>query len=233
MVVLIHVSVRTEVSPGSGIPDYGPVSLFVLSGFLLYRPWARWALRPGDAAGRWARSRSGGSRASSRPTSCVLVGICAGLPAGASGRRRGWWRAVTADLDLRAPVELPRRLPTDLEPGDRAVVVRRAAGAAPTARPRAARRHGLRHLPVAPPADHDPGSRRRLLTGPRRSPVAPVPDAGAVGAAGRRHLRLGRATHPRLVAATPGPRHREARPARPTSPAAPAPRPAGATAPAE
>ncbi len=43
MVVLIHVSVLTEYS-WLGIPDYGPVSLFVLSGFLLYRPWARWAL---------------------------------------------------------------------------------------------------------------------------------------------------------------------------------------------
>ena len=47
MVVLIHVSVLTEYS-WVGIPDYGPVSLFVLSGFLLYRPWARYALRLGE-----------------------------------------------------------------------------------------------------------------------------------------------------------------------------------------
>lgn len=46
MVVLIHVSVLTAY-PWLGIPDYGPVSLFVLSGFLLYRPWARHALRRG------------------------------------------------------------------------------------------------------------------------------------------------------------------------------------------
>lgn len=46
MVVLIHVSVLTAY-PWLGIPDYGPVSLFVLSGFLLYRPWARYALRRG------------------------------------------------------------------------------------------------------------------------------------------------------------------------------------------
>lgn len=44
MVVLIHVTVLTEYS-WLGLPDYGPVSLFVLSGFLLYRPWARWGLR--------------------------------------------------------------------------------------------------------------------------------------------------------------------------------------------
>jgi peptidoglycan/LPS O-acetylase OafA/YrhL len=46
-VLLIHVAVRTEYS-WLGIPDYGPVSLFVLSGFLLYRPWARWGLRAGE-----------------------------------------------------------------------------------------------------------------------------------------------------------------------------------------
>lgn len=46
MVVLIHVSFFSEY-PWLGIPDYGPVSLFVLSGFLLYRPWARWTLRTG------------------------------------------------------------------------------------------------------------------------------------------------------------------------------------------
>jgi peptidoglycan/LPS O-acetylase OafA/YrhL len=43
MVVLIHVSIRTEY-PWLGVPEYGPVSLFVLSGFLLYRPWARWGM---------------------------------------------------------------------------------------------------------------------------------------------------------------------------------------------
>lgn len=43
MVVLIHTSVLTEYA-WIGIPEYGPVSLFVLSGFLLYRPWARWGM---------------------------------------------------------------------------------------------------------------------------------------------------------------------------------------------
>lgn len=46
VVVVVHVSVRTEY-PWLGLPSYGPVSLFVLSGFLLYRPWARWVLRLG------------------------------------------------------------------------------------------------------------------------------------------------------------------------------------------
>lgn len=46
MVVLVHVSVRTDY-PWLGLPAYGPVMLFVLSGFLLYRPWARWVLRVG------------------------------------------------------------------------------------------------------------------------------------------------------------------------------------------
>ncbi|WP_114422649.1 acyltransferase family protein [Nocardioides houyundeii] len=43
MVVLIHTSGRTQY-PWLGIHGYGPIALFVLSGFLLYRPWARWTL---------------------------------------------------------------------------------------------------------------------------------------------------------------------------------------------
>lgn len=46
MVVVIHTSVLTEYS-WLGVPEYGPVSLFVLSGFLLYRPWARWGMQSG------------------------------------------------------------------------------------------------------------------------------------------------------------------------------------------
>lgn len=43
MVVLIHVTGRTEY-PWLGVHGYGPIALFVLSGFLLYRPFARWVL---------------------------------------------------------------------------------------------------------------------------------------------------------------------------------------------
>lgn len=43
MVVLIHTSGRTEY-PWLGVHGYGPIALFVLSGFLLYRPFARWVL---------------------------------------------------------------------------------------------------------------------------------------------------------------------------------------------
>lgn len=58
MVVLIHTAVLTEYS-WLGLPEYGPVSLFVLSGFLLYRPWARWGMSSGPrpAVGQFARRR--------------------------------------------------------------------------------------------------------------------------------------------------------------------------------
>lgn len=46
MVVVVHSSFLTSYA-WIGIPNYGPMSLFVLSGFLLYRPWSRWALRLG------------------------------------------------------------------------------------------------------------------------------------------------------------------------------------------
>lgn len=47
MVVVVHVAAQTAY-PGIGIPGYGPVSLFVLSGYLLYRPWARWGMGVAD-----------------------------------------------------------------------------------------------------------------------------------------------------------------------------------------
>lgn len=43
VVVSVHAAGRTSY-PQFGIHGYGPVSLFVLSGFLLYRPFSRWAL---------------------------------------------------------------------------------------------------------------------------------------------------------------------------------------------
>lgn len=47
MVVIVHTSFLTSYS-WVGVPNYGPMSLFILSGYLLYRPWSRWALRIAD-----------------------------------------------------------------------------------------------------------------------------------------------------------------------------------------
>ncbi|GGD19124.1 acyltransferase [Nocardioides daphniae] len=43
MVVVIHTAGRTDY-PWLGVHGYGPIALFVLSGFLLYRPFSRWVL---------------------------------------------------------------------------------------------------------------------------------------------------------------------------------------------
>lgn len=58
VVMSVHASGRTDF-PEFGIHGYGPVSLFVLSGFLLYRPWSRWSLvRAGHPRiGTFARRR--------------------------------------------------------------------------------------------------------------------------------------------------------------------------------
>ena len=46
VVLFVHASGRTDYA-WLGIHGYGPVSLFVLSGFLLWAPWARWILGRG------------------------------------------------------------------------------------------------------------------------------------------------------------------------------------------
>lgn len=43
MVVVLHIAGRTEY-PWLGVHGFGPIALFVLSGFLLYRPFSRWVL---------------------------------------------------------------------------------------------------------------------------------------------------------------------------------------------
>ncbi|WP_445256703.1 acyltransferase family protein [Nocardioides aurantiacus] len=117
MVVLIHVSVLTRY-PWVGIPDYGPVSLFVLSGFLLSRPWARWALRLGErpAVGSFAFRRF----ARIFPAYLVvLVAICAVYPPVRPDGPGQWLRAATLTWiyrtgDFRAAFQQTWSLGTEL-----------------------------------------------------------------------------------------------------------------------
>ncbi|WP_308213232.1 acyltransferase family protein [Nocardioides pinisoli] len=93
MVVLIHTSGRTTFD-WLGLPTYGPVSLFVLSGFLLYRPWARWSLRLADrpALGRFAIRRV------TRIFPAywvVLLAVALVIPAARPDGVEGWLRALS------------------------------------------------------------------------------------------------------------------------------------------
>jgi peptidoglycan/LPS O-acetylase OafA/YrhL len=47
VVVVVHASGLTEY-PWIGIHGYGPIALFVLSGFLLFQPWSKWMLGRAD-----------------------------------------------------------------------------------------------------------------------------------------------------------------------------------------
>jgi peptidoglycan/LPS O-acetylase OafA/YrhL len=100
MVVLIHTSGRTEFD-WLGLPTYGPVSLFVISGFLLYRPWARWSL---GLAGRPAL----GTFVVRRVTRIfpaywvVLVVVAVVIPVSRPPDATGWWRALSLTWIYRA-----------------------------------------------------------------------------------------------------------------------------------
>lgn len=48
LVVVVHTTGRTTDFHWFGIHGYGPIALFTLSGFLLYRPFAKWALGVGE-----------------------------------------------------------------------------------------------------------------------------------------------------------------------------------------
>ena len=93
MVVFVHASGRTDY-PGFGIQGYGPVSLFVLSGFLLYRPWARWSMRVADrpATGRFFRRRL--ARIFPAYLLVVLV-VAVAYPPSQPNTFGGWLRLLT------------------------------------------------------------------------------------------------------------------------------------------
>lgn len=93
MVVLIHTSGRTEYD-WIGLPTFGPVSLFVISGFLLYRPWARWSLSLGDrpALGSFFLRRA----TRIFPAYWLVLFIVAVIiPESRPVDTAGWWRAIT------------------------------------------------------------------------------------------------------------------------------------------
>jgi peptidoglycan/LPS O-acetylase OafA/YrhL len=117
MVLLIHSAGRTDY-PGFGIQTYGPVSLFVLSGFLLYRPWSTWAI-------------GGGSRPSVRTFSrrrlyrifpaylAVMLAVAVLYPASQPNGWDGWLRGLTltgiyASDGLRPGLEQTWSLGTEL-----------------------------------------------------------------------------------------------------------------------
>lgn len=116
-VVLVHAAGRTEF-PWLGIHDFGPVALFTLSGFLLYGPWARWALSRGNqpALGPYALRRA------LRIYPAYLVALFAMAvmhPASQPVGLDGWLRALTLTGDfspdgLRPGLEQAWSLGTEL-----------------------------------------------------------------------------------------------------------------------
>ncbi len=117
VVVSVHASGRTDF-PEFGIHGYGPVSLFVLSGFLLYTPWSRWALGTGShpKVGTFARRRL----LRIFPAYLVVILACAVmLPASQPNGWDGWLRALTltgtlAGDGLRPGLEQTWSLGTEL-----------------------------------------------------------------------------------------------------------------------
>lgn len=93
VVLVVHVSGRTDY-PWLGIHGYGPVSLFVLSGFLLYQPWSRWAL--GVAERPALRTFLVRRLARIFPAYLVtLLVVAVVLPASQPLGADGWLRALT------------------------------------------------------------------------------------------------------------------------------------------
>ncbi len=117
VVVSVHASGRTNF-PEFGIHGYGPVSLFVLSGFLLFAPWSRWALGAAThpKVGTFARRRL----LRIFPAYLVVVlAFAVMLPASQPNGWDGWLRALTltgtlAGDGLRPGLEQTWSLGTEL-----------------------------------------------------------------------------------------------------------------------
>jgi peptidoglycan/LPS O-acetylase OafA/YrhL len=93
VVLTVHVSGRTDYS-FIGIHGYGPVSLFVLSGFLLFRPWSLWALGLGARPNLRTLARHRASRIFPAYLVVVLI-VAVVLPASQPLGIDGWIRTLT------------------------------------------------------------------------------------------------------------------------------------------
>ena len=118
MVLLIHSADRTYY-PGLGIQSYGPVSLFVLSGFLLDHPGPSWAISPRRRSRRCARSPADASTASTRRTwSRCSRSRCSTRPrsptAGTAGSGRITLTGIYATDGLRPALEQTWSLGTEV-----------------------------------------------------------------------------------------------------------------------
>ena len=92
-VLTVHVAGRTDY-PFIGIHRYGPVSLFVLSGFLLYRPWSRWALGIGGRPSIRTFARHRVARIVPAYLVVLLI-VAVVLPESQPNGADGWLRALT------------------------------------------------------------------------------------------------------------------------------------------
>lgn len=106
VVVVVHASAQTSY-PWVGLHGYGPIALFVLSGFLLFQPWSKWML----GAGRQPELRSFFWRRVMRifPAflACFLV-VALIYPSSRPARVQDWITSLTLTQTLS---------PTGLRPG--------------------------------------------------------------------------------------------------------------------
>lgn len=117
MVVVIHVTGRTSF-PWLGLQGYGPVSLFVLSGYLLFRPWSRWGAGTAERPSVRVFARRRLLRIFPAYLVVLAVVVAVYAPARPDGVD-GWLRAVTltgiyASDGLRPALEQTWSLGTEL-----------------------------------------------------------------------------------------------------------------------